>query len=105
MRCELSRRRGVRQQYPLLYSHGSITFLCTLKSIRVYDLIHRVFGHPYYGSNGEEPTLIKFTLQHTDYKSVGAYRKFSGDHLKYQIISSSMRISKPDNGFTRYYSA
>ena len=52
--------------------------LCTLKSIRVYDLIHRVFGHPYYGSNGEEPTLIKFTLQHTDYKSVGAYRKFSG---------------------------
>jgi hypothetical protein len=26
------------------------------------------------------------------------------DHLKYQIISSSMRISRHDNGFTRYYS-
>src|SRR5215831_13726310 len=28
-----------------------------------------------------------------------------GDHLKYQIISSSMRISRRDNGFTRSYSA
>jgi len=28
-----------------------------------------------------------------------------GVHLKYQIISSSMRISRRDNGFTRYYSA
>jgi hypothetical protein len=64
-----------------------------------------VFGHPHHGGNGEKLTHIEFTLQHTDYKSVGAYRKFSSDHLKYQIISSSMRISKPNNDFTRYYSA
>ena len=65
----------------------------------------RVFGHPNYGGNGEELTPIEFILQHTDYKSVGAYRKFTGDHLKFRIISSSMHISRRDNGFTRYYSA
>jgi hypothetical protein len=42
--------------------------------------LHGVFGHPTYGSNGEELTPIEFTLQHTDYKSVGAYRKFSSDN-------------------------
>jgi len=50
---------------------------------------HRVFGHPHYGGKGEEPTPIEFTLQHTDYKSVEAYRKFSGDHLKYWIMLSN----------------
>jgi hypothetical protein len=41
---------------------------------------HRAFGHPKYGSNGEQLTPIKFTLQHTDYKLVGAYRKFTDDN-------------------------
>jgi hypothetical protein len=40
--------------------------------------LHGVFGHPHYDGNEEELTPIGFTLQHTDYKSVGAYRKFSG---------------------------
>jgi len=37
--------------------------------------------------------------------SLSCHAGHDPDHLKYQIISSSMRISKPDNGFTRYYSA
>jgi hypothetical protein len=49
-------------------------------------VLHGVFGHPHYGGNGEELGSIEFTLQHTDYKLVGAYRKFTGDHLKYRIM-------------------
>ena len=33
-----------------------------------------------YGGTGEQLTPIEFTLQHTDYKLVGAYRKFTGDN-------------------------
>jgi hypothetical protein len=39
-----------------------------------------VFGHPHHGGNGEELTLIEFILQYTDSKSVGAYRKFTGNN-------------------------
>ena len=55
----------------------------------------------YYGGNGEELASIGFTLQHTDYKSVGAYRKFSGDHLKYQIIPSKVGKRMRGNDFMR----
>ena len=57
---------------------------------------HRVFGHPQYGGNGEELTPREFTLQHTDYKSVGAYRKFSGDNACNPTRGSeSVRTTRP----------
>ena len=37
-------------------------------------------GHPHYGGNGGELSPTEFNLQPTDYKSVGAYRKFTGDN-------------------------
>jgi hypothetical protein len=58
---------------------------------------HRVFGHPHYGGNGEEPTHREFTLQHTDYKSVEAYRKFSGDNAwnpRPEIAANGQRCAR-----------
>ena len=60
--------------------------------------LHRVFGHPNYSGNGEELTPIELTMQHTDYKSVRAYRKFSGDnawnpiHITWPIEVASLLI-------------
>ena len=41
--------------------------------------LHRVFGHPHDGGSGTELPPRECTLQHTDDKSVGAYRTCS-DH-------------------------
>jgi len=57
-----------------LFGHGSRSFLRALQAIRVYDLIAQGFGHPHDGGNGTELPPRECTLQHTDDKSVGAYR-------------------------------
>jgi hypothetical protein len=41
---------------------------------------HRVFGHPHHDGKGGELAPREFTMQRTDYKSVVAYSKFSGDY-------------------------
>jgi hypothetical protein len=57
-----------------------------------------VFGHPHYGGNGEALASIEFTLQHTDDKSVGAYRKFSSDNASNPILGNAVMIDASKAG-------
>jgi hypothetical protein len=38
-------------------------------------------------------------------QSPSCHAGHDGDHLKYRIMSNSMRVSRHSHGFTRYYSA
>ncbi len=51
---------------------------------------------PHYGAHGEELTPIEFTLQHTDYKSVGAYCKFAGDNACNPKLFAMKGFHHPD---------
>ena len=64
-------------------SDGSVS---ALKSMIISGRFQEIFGHP--NQDGREGALIpiEFALQGTDYKAIGAYRKFSGDHAEFRVM-------------------
>jgi hypothetical protein len=83
---------GARWPKSLVFGHGLGRFITAVKSMIVPGRISGGFWPSSSRRRRRGSNNIEFALQSTDYKIVGAYRKFSGDNASNPILVDTLGL-------------